>query len=718
MKKSFKSLPLLFTISFCLTSCSFFRAQKQQAQDDNKYYEYSKDTYWRDDQGQEYYLSFELDEISLVDEQTVELKVLRIDRNTLKPIDYFDYSFRKSITFAFRDDKDNGVVSFQDKGVLLGRKEGVVDVELRDSDGGKIDAIKVNVSKKALESIEVKGYSKEFLVGKQPQIKYSLIAHFSNQYSKELKSTDYGVSIDKSRINYHVVGDYPVNVSYYYRGVNKTTSFNISIVEELSVKYERMNFSYKELDANSAGHWRSSPSEGNLKWLVIPVWFTDTGTRFITPDHKEDIKEDLNTAFFGGKDDIGWHSVKSFYEEESMHRLTLNGVVSDWYECGVSSENIDQEGKLSSTKLANDAMNWYFANTGDNFSDYDIDNDNYIDGLVIIYGSRSKSDTSGVTNTTFWPKVTNMGTIVGPSHNPYASKFMWTSFDDLYGNEEQALARTGFNYFNGDTRYCSLDTHTIRHESGHMFGLNDLYDYGPNKYIPMGRFSLQENNVGSHDPWSTLALGWGEYYAPTDDITIEMVDSQTEHKYVILTPDMNLEGSPFDEYLIVDLYSPKGLNTLDTEHSWMDTYSKGKNVPGIRVYHIDARLLDRDEISIDALFTNPTQEGKDKVEIAMTNSYDEEGRITRLGSEYQNYKQVQLIRNNTESTYINNDYHDMFQDTGLFYQGDTFTMEKYGKQFVNTGKMNSNVSLGWEFTVDSIFSDGDTYYSSVSFKKV
>ena len=56
-----------------------------------------------------------------------------------------------------------------------------------------------------------------------------------------------------------------------------------------------------------------------------------------------------------------------------------------------------------------------------------------------------------------------------------------------------------------------VDSHTFRHESGHIFGLEDLYDYSGN-YLPMGGFTLQVNNLGDHDPYSRLALGWGSLH--------------------------------------------------------------------------------------------------------------------------------------------------------------------------------------------------------------
>nr|MCR5505880.1 hypothetical protein [Bacilli bacterium] len=88
-----------------------------------------------------------------------------------------------------------------------------------------------------------------------------------------------------------------------------------------------------------------------------------------------DVRNDLRVTFFGSEEEAGWHSVKSWYKEESLGQLNLTGTVASWYECGLSSNNIDVEGGTSPLDLANNAMEWYFSSTGDSFSDYDKDNE-------------------------------------------------------------------------------------------------------------------------------------------------------------------------------------------------------------------------------------------------------------------------------------------------------------------------------------------------------
>ena len=709
MSKLNKFLTLFFVSPFLLASCN--RSQATPDQEDNSLYQFNQRIVHIDEDGSKYYIALEFDSIDLVDEQSTQLKIVKIDESTLKPIDYIKYNDNR---FTFSIKEDNGAITMTSTGILTGVKPGKVDVLLLNKEGERYDAVKVNVANKTLESISVTGYKTEYEVNKNPSIKFNLTANFSNNYSKQIASNEYGVLTDKSSINYKEIGTYPVKVSYYYRGVTKEVSFNIDIVSEFTVKFEPMNINYDDLLENAYGHYRRSPRKGNVKWLVVPVWFNNSNT-FIATDKKDEIKEDIEKVFFGTREDVGWHSVASFYHEESMHQLNLTGTVTDWYDVPYHTNQINAEGGYSSNKLASAVLEWYFTYSGDNFADYDLDGDNYIDGLAIIYGCPSSGDASPVENKTFWPKVSAYGTPAGPASSPSVSSYMWTSYDDFYSAGERALERTGNAYGIGDNTLVTLDTHVVLHESGHMFGLDDYYDYGPNDYLPLARFSLQDNNVGCHDPWSQLALGWGKYYAPTGSVTVDLSDSQSEHNFIVLSPEMNLEGSAFDEFLIVDLFSPNGLNGMDTSHSWKGIYNTGPQEPGIRVLHVDARLTEHYNPDINNLFVDPTQPGVESAQIAMSNSYDEPGRITILGEEYQDYNQLQIIHNLEE-----NNHHSktVLRDYSLWHAGDTFTMSKYGKQFVNEGILNNGKSLGWEFTVEAIYNVGETSYATINFKKI
>ena len=150
---------------------------------------------------------------------------------------------------------------------------------------------------------------------------------------------------------------------------------------------------YRDMVENSVYPISATPSVGEAKLLVIPVWFNDSKS-FIKEANKERVREDIHDVYFGSSEEVGWHSVKSYYEEESHGTLTLTGTVSAWYEVDISytyystDPATDDSGAPKTSALVESAVDWYFTNhTSENKTDYDCDNDGYLDGVMLIYAA-------------------------------------------------------------------------------------------------------------------------------------------------------------------------------------------------------------------------------------------------------------------------------------------------------------------------------------------
>lgn len=505
---------------------------------------------------------------------------------------------------------------------------------------------------------------------------------------------------------------------------SKAPSTDISTPPADDITPKRASCDYSDLVSNSVYPISSTPSEGNAKILVIPVWFTDS-TNFITSDKRENVRSDIEKIYFGNASDTGWHSVKSYYEEESLGALTLTGTVSEWYECGKSytkygKETPNEESSVPNTSaLVESATNWYFTNhTSESRKDYDCDHDGYLDGVMLIYAAPdydtlNRSSYDNLWAYCFWIQDYDAQNV----NKPGVNAFFWASYDFMYG-QEVASSRTGKTYKAGDTSHCSLDGHTYIHEMGHMFGLEDYYDYSSLSYQPAGSFSMQDHNVGGHDPFSSFALGWGKAYIPTSSVTIDLKPFATDGEMIILSPQWNTYNSPFDEYLIIEYFTDLGLNEFDTTYKYMKQY--GKNYPtatheyGIRLWHVDARLLytNSGEFSAYKTTTNP-KIMTGRVAMMMSNTYaggDADDYCSVLGTSYANYNLLQMIRNNTSANYKPKD---SLSSSSLFKAGDTFSMSKYSKQFVNSGKLNSQKDLGFSFEVNAC----NSTYASITITK-
>ena len=484
---------------------------------------------------------------------------------------------------------------------------------------------------------------------------------------------------------------------------SKTSSSSKDTSSETGeVTKKKLSYSYNDYIKNNVYDLSNCPTLGEANVLIIPIWFTDS-TTYISTSKKASVRSDIEKAYLGTNEETGWRSVKTYYEELSQGKLTLNGVVAPWYACGQSSSDFYTDSSATSSLVATATSN-YFSTSGAKRTDFDKDKDGYLDAVLLIYGApdyaAAKTANDNMWAYCYWLQQTSYKNVSNPGPNV----FFWASYDFMYSSGSKATAATGAsNYGGGDQSYCNIDTHTYIHEMGHVLGLEDYYDYSQ-QYTPAGSFSMQDYNVGSHDPYSAMAYGYVDPYVPTSTATIELKPFQGNNEVILLSTHNSSVNSPFDEYLLLELYTPTGLNKFDVDYHYHGNYPQGPNTVGIRLWHVDARLTTYTGSSWStSLITNPTA---GYVSHAMSNTYYKSAvkdYCSVLGSGYYDYNILQLIRNNKSATYQPTDD---LSSSSLFKAGDTFSMSTYGSQFVKTGKMNSNTTLGWTFKVNNCSSTG------------
>lgn len=483
----------------------------------------------------------------------------------------------------------------------------------------------------------------------------------------------------------------------------------ISTIEKTVLKQH-----YKDYDSASL------ISKGEVKVAVIPIWFMDSPLSAVD---KVKTRKMINDAFFGDPEDIGWHSVKSYYEEESKGQLKISGKTSYWYEYYGNSTDFYTR-TVTTDNVLKDATEWFFASYPEETrTDYDADNDGYLDCVSFIY-SVWDYYTLGMDSNNMWAYKSSITSPKANLDKPGLNVFFWASYDFLKGSinirEVEAL---------------KFDTSTFIHEFGHTFGIVDYYDYN-HRYSPAGGFSMQDQNVGGHDPYSVMSIGWADPYIPTESMTIQIGAFQSTHDLILLTPEWNSYDSPFDEYLLLELYTTTGLNEFhdkeDDFSPWyyhelgLGTYTE----TGIRLWHVDSRLTYRieylmppwtKELINDATYPN--------VKLAMSNTYYLEGgkneQCSPLGSSYYNYNLLECIQCRGDLP----EYTGFYYDQTLFIEGAGFSLsgrepeydeEEYrwqyfygSSQFINDGKLNSGKELGWSFVVEAIEGEGDDAVATI-----
>ena len=409
---------------------------------------------------------------------------------------------------------------------------------------------------------------------------------------------------------------------------------SISSIPLTPVEKVKLNDNANDLTRYSTYALDSFPSNGG-KILVIPIWFTDSDSQIYNRDK---VKNDIYYSFFGDRETTGWESVASFYGKESDNQCIITGTVTEWFETNKPSSYYNSTA-LTSQLVTQACENFRMHVSEEEYNSYDSDKNGLLDSVCLIYGAKHNRLHVGNTNLwayTFW--VQDFSTYTHPIPNT----FLWASYDFMYE----------------DTSHVILDTHTYIHEFGHVLGLEDYYDYNSEVgYDAAGMFSMQDCNIGGHDPFSLLELGWIKPYVVSDTAAINIKPFTQSHDLILVA---NHEvKSVFDEYLLIELYTPDGLNELDASYSYCNNSPKGPSRTGIRLWHVDARLISPTGVSGNKPIYHETgvHIGIDKKatfgnSLVLSNtSYssdfarDNEDYLAKLGGKYYQYRLLELIKN-------------------------------------------------------------------------
>lgn len=441
------------------------------------------------------------------------------------------------------------------------------------------------------------------------------------------------------------------------------------------------NFDYQDLQ--KAGSLNSIPTPGDdIDILVIPIEFTNYSftSKTIT---------DINTLFNGTAAATNyWESVSSFYEKSSFGNLDMTFTVAPKYATGYTPQqaaNLNtSDTQYFSTNLLRNAVNNYKSTNGSSSTQqFDADSDGYIDAVWMIYSCPNYSNSATIENisTDFWAYVfwdyNQNYSLSSPNPNAYA----WSSYD--------------FMYEGGGT--SKVDAHTYIHETGHLLGLDDYYNYDDNSsYKPTGGIDMMDYNVTDHNVWSKMALGWLKPYVVTGNAEITINPAESSGDAILIADDWN--GTSFDEFLMLELYTPTGLNKLDSDNAYVGSYPRGYTQAGVRLYHVDARL---GEFSYSGNFQNfghPV--GSELYNNSTSRYYAVANSNTPSYSADDDFRLIHMIQAKGTNTF---DTGSTGTNVDLFTTGKTFSMAGFGTQFFKNGSLlNNGNALGYTINFVSV----------------
>ena len=455
-------------------------------------------------------------------------------------------------------------------------------------------------------------------------------------------------------------------------------------------------FNYKNL--NNTQDCDVLPTTGSLNILVLPIELSDYAfsTQTLT---------DLSNAFNGsGSTDTGyWESLASFYKKSSFGQLNLTYTIASKYSCGYTAQGLYNKNSSDHTQGSTDILRLAVANykstTSSTCTGFDSDTNGLIDAVIMVYscpdcGSSTTIASIDADYELFWAycfwDYNNYGN--ASTASPIACNYFWMSYDFLY---EEATSP-------------NVDAHTLIHESGHLMGLDDYYSYDtlttsssiyPN---PAGGIDMMDLNICDHDVFSKMALNWIKPYVVSGSCSITINPSEDSGDCILVPTGSGWNGTAFDEYLLMELYTPTNLNQLDAETKY-STRCQGYTTYGVKLYHVDSRIAKVTSstagtyvTSPSAAFTSAGSSGYPYYTVAATNSRARDSYPATGNS----YDLLRLIESGNSNTFNTGSYGT--NDT-LFETGDTFSLSTYGTNFFpKKTTFNNGASLGYSISFTSV----------------
>ncbi len=413
---------------------------------------------------------------------------------------------------------------------------------------------------------------------------------------------------------------------------------------------------------------------GELCALVIPIIWSDH-TAMATENTRSLLLRALGQTVdaagmvekAGETDDF--FSLSAYFRVASYGKLQITSYLAPWY--------FHQE---AYSKTRGKALTWEDAakivedvissNPQMDFSPFDKDGNGYLDAVIFINSGDGLGtpyllhSNAGAYHTRRYPTETAKELTLGSFGN--------LSWDFL---------------FTGKDRSAIQNANTLIHEFSHCLGVEDYYDSTYSGIDALGSYDMQCHNLGDWNPYSKLAAGWVASTRPTaddftqgDSATITLTSFAKTGACLLLPAESGAGESPFGEYILVDFFTPHGVNEQDAAVFGLE------DTCGVRIYHVNARYSG---YSVDNQLYGIATVG---------NSY---GYMAKNFGIYT----LELVQAGGDNTFtdLTNLRHDITK-TDLFRTGDRFTTETY-PEFFYQGKLDSGKSLGYEIAILEITED-------------
>ena len=452
-------------------------------------------------------------------------------------------------------------------------------------------------------------------------------------------------------------------------------------------------------NSNASRPFSYSNTTGTMNTLVIPFYWSDQADR-ATDQNMDVIYRALgNVMDINGQvtvyapEDPTEPSLSEYYRIASFDQLTINSFVTDWYAFdGTEADYRDLEWQNEYEQIYQWVKDTY---PNLDLSRFDSDRDGILDEIVFI----NTGDMTGYTNYStlgFSGAYRNTLTYGGEETPTYGTP-----------NEPAIYHYVSMNlgFLFQDLTISSLDTmetEVMIHEFGHSLGLSDYYDTGYGGISCLGDYDMQDGSKGDWNVYSKYTAGWitptvveDDLFANADTVEFSLRSSAlTGDALLIPAAGYDYNGTPYDEYMMVDLFTPDGLHAKDSVLFGLD------EAVGVRIYHVSDLLEKRSFDENGQIHTFAVQHH--------TNSSNS------AWNQYFGIHQLEIISATGKNRFaIPNNEDREFQTKDLFTAGDTFAAEDF-EEFFYQGKMDNGLPFGYEITVTSITQENGEYLATIA----
>ena len=302
---------------------------------------------------------------------------------------------------------------------------------------------------------------------------------------------------------------------------------------------------------------RGVPPSGTVQNLVVLCKFSDH-TYGVDTRQQSDYSVLWNAV--GGNPVLApTGSVKDVYSENSYGTMTLNSTVVAWVTLP-QTESYYANGTSGLTPAyPNDAQGMVkdaldLVDSMVNFANFDADTDGYIDCISIIHSGYGAE--VGANPNRIWSHKWSLWELPGGQWTSadmngagsYVKVYDYHTEPALWSNSGNAISRIG----------------VAAHETGHFFGLPDLYDTDGSSQ-GAGSWAMMANSWGfNYDQltpphfcaWSKVFLGWVTPTVITAPGTFPAAQVETNAVVYQLT-----NGYPVGEYLLIENRQPVGFDS-------------------------------------------------------------------------------------------------------------------------------------------------------------